>query len=430
MVALAATRPVHLVAVTHRAQLGPVLQRHTKAAKRGATGAAGGLTTHIEPWTPEAVWQALAECDICLLPTLNGPGKSVRSANRLIEALRAGRCVVAGPHPAHEPFAEHAFIGDLAQGLQAALADPAATLARIRSGQARVAEACSPAAVSQAWAQVLLRPAPEAAAQSTGPAAAPVASTPAPTPASAPALPNLVAQTAAQGAPAHHLSAPVEAALHADALPAARPAAVAATATAGSAVRLNLGCGDKILPGYVNVDVVESRAGKRPDVLCDLHRLEPFADDSADEILAVHVVEHFWRWEVLDILKEWVRVLKPGGRLVLECPNLISACEAFLRDPEVAASGGKEGQRSMWVFYGDPQWQDPYMVHRWGYTPKSLVQLMGEAGLVDARQEPAQFKLREPRDMRVVGVKPVPRVKSAPADPLRPSAGVRIVSLR
>jgi hypothetical protein len=32
---------------------------------------------------------------------------------------------------------------------------------------------------------------------------------------------------------------------------------------------------------------------------------------------------------------------------------------------------------------------------------------MAEAGLQDLRQEPAQFKLREPRDMRVVGVKPV-----------------------
>ena len=58
-------------------------------------------------------------------------------------------------------------------------------------------------------------------------------------------------------------------------------------------MKLNLGCGDKILPGYVNVDVAESRAGKRPDVLCDLHRLTPFEDNSADEILSVHVVEHF-----------------------------------------------------------------------------------------------------------------------------------------
>jgi hypothetical protein len=33
------------------------------------------------------------------------------------------------------------------------------------------------------------------------------------------------------------------------------------------------------------------------------------------------------------------------------------------------------------------------------------MQLMREAGLVNLRQEPAQFKLKEPRDMRIVGEK-------------------------
>jgi SAM-dependent methyltransferase len=171
-------------------------------------------------------------------------------------------------------------------------------------------------------------------------------------------------------------------------------------------LRLNLGCGDKILPGYVNVDVVESRAGQRPDVICDLRDLAPFPDASADEVLAVHVVEHFWRWEVAEVLREWVRVLKPGAPLVLECPNLASACSSFLAQPVEGARADRAGQRTMWVFYGDPQWRDPLMVHRWGYTPQSLASLMGEVGLVDVRQEGAQFKLREPRDMRIVGVKP------------------------
>jgi hypothetical protein len=47
------------------------------------------------------------------------------------------------------------------------------------------------------------------------------------------------------------------------------------------------------------------------------------------------------------------------------------------------------------------------MVHRWGYTPWSLASLMAEAGLTKLRQEAAQFKLREPRDMRIVGEKPL-----------------------
>lgn len=171
--------------------------------------------------------------------------------------------------------------------------------------------------------------------------------------------------------------------------------------------KLNLGCGDKILPGYINVDVAESRRGLKPDVLCDLHQLTPFENGSVDEILSVHVVEHFWRWEVVGILREWVRVLKPGGTMFLECPNLLAACHELLQNPDVATGPGQEGQRTMWVFYGDPAWQDPLMNHRWGYSPRSLAQVMHEAGLINLRQEPAQFKLREPRDMRIVGEKPL-----------------------
>jgi len=55
-------------------------------------------------------------------------------------------------------------------------------------------------------------------------------------------------------------------------------------------VKLNLGCGDKILDGYVNVDVANERSGKQPDIICDVQNLNSFIDNYADEILAVHVV--------------------------------------------------------------------------------------------------------------------------------------------
>ncbi len=184
-----------------------------------------------------------------------------------------------------------------------------------------------------------------------------------------------------------------------------KPGAPAPAGHSSTVKKLNLGCGDKILPGYINVDVVDSRRGFKPDVICDLHRLTPFEDASVDEILSVHVIEHFWRWEVLDVLREWVRVLKPGGAMILECPNLLAAAAELLEDPEGRSGPGPEGQRTMWVLYGDPAWKDPYMIHRWAYTPASLADLMREAGLVNVRQEPAQFKLREPRDMRIVGEK-------------------------
>ena len=314
--------------------------------ERLASDHSPALKVRLSAWSTETVWAALKECDIVMIPSsADDPAKAVKSPNRLIEGIRAGRFVCASPVPSYQEFSRYSWIGeDLVAGVEWALSHRNDVIDRLKAGQEHIAQHHSPEAIARQWKSVL----------ATG-----------------------------------HESG-------------------AAAATGGdSRTRLNLGCGDKILPGYINVDVADGRNETVPDVICDVRRLSVFSDDTADEILSVHVVEHFWRWEVLDVLKDWVRVLRPGGRMILECPNLISACEDFLADPEGASGPGRESQRTMWVLYGDPAWRDPLMVHRWGYTPASLGRLMAEAGLVNIRQEPAQFKLREPRDMRVVGEKPV-----------------------
>jgi len=299
-------------------------------------------------WSLERTWAAIDRCDFVVLPqdTAGAAGR-VKSPNRLVEAIRGGRLALASPIPSYQELAQYAWVGeDLGQGLRWALAHPADALERVRAGQQVVEARFASAAIGAQWARALgLSPA-------AGVAQAPAAG--------------------AEGAPLR---------------------------------RLNLGCGHRMLDGYVNVDVAPARAGQPPDVLCDLRRLEPFATDSCDEVMAIHVIEHFYRWEVVDLLREWLRVLKPGGRMVLECPNLLTACEALLSNPQ-AAGPGSASERTMWVLYGDPEWQDPLMCHRWNYTPDSLREVMAEAGLVNLRQEPAQFKLREPRDMRIVGEKP------------------------
>ena len=169
-------------------------------------------------------------------------------------------------------------------------------------------------------------------------------------------------------------------------------------------VRPNLGCGDKILPGYINIDTVSSRAGKQPDVNADIRDLRKIKSFIADEILAVHVIEHFYFWEVIPLLKSWRRLLKPGGKLILECPNLLYACQMIVENPAMRSQADKAGQMSMWPLYGDPSWKDPLMCHKWAYTPESLMAVLDEAGYQQAKQEPAQFKLREPRDMRITAL--------------------------
>jgi hypothetical protein len=307
----------------------------------------------LVPWDEISQWSIVADADIVLIPSdLSSKSKAAKSANRLTDALNAGRFVVASPIAAYEAYRPYVCLTDEPiQAINEYLANPVKALKMIADGQVAARTRCGTAQVGSEWLRAFLLKSP--AQQNT-------------VKPSAPALPNKQ----------HH-----------------------------PLIRLNLGCGDKILPDFINVDVVEARAGKSPDVICDLHALTCFEDNYADEVMAIHVVEHFWRWEIEQILREWLRVLKAGGKMVLECPNLLSACEALLAEPEKRSQQDKAGQTSMWVFYGDPGWKDPLMIHRWGYTPYSLAQLMTSVGLVNVRQEAAVYKLREPRDMRLVGEK-------------------------
>jgi len=169
--------------------------------------------------------------------------------------------------------------------------------------------------------------------------------------------------------------------------------------------RLNLGCGDKLLDGYINIDVAPSRKGAIPDIVADLRNI-PLDPETADEILAVHVIEHFYLWEARKVLVHWQGLLKRGGTIILECPNILTAARSLVNDESLASDlEGKRGQHVMWPLYGDPGWEDPLMCHKWGYTPSSLIRLLSESGFTNVRQEPAQFKKRDPRDMRIVGTR-------------------------
>lgn len=158
-------------------------------------------------------------------------------------------------------------------------------------------------------------------------------------------------------------------------------------------VKLDLGAGDKRHEGFL-------RVGLQPDhdIRCDLREIA-LPDDYADEAQAIHVIEHFFRWDALDVLREWRRVLKPGGLLVLELPDLAKCCRNFLKD------GGEKPRRSLWGLYGDPNYRNELMTHRFGYTPASLAALLREAGFVKIKHRPPAYHMAD-RDMRLEAKKP------------------------
>jgi hypothetical protein len=86
-------------------------------------------------------------------------------------------------------------------------------------------------------------------------------------------------------------------------------------------LRLNLGCGSKKYPGYVNVDVSPYF---KPDMVVDLEKTPwPWQDSSADEIKMEHVLEHLGETTAsyLAIWKEIWRVGKAGCVLDITVPH-------------------------------------------------------------------------------------------------------------
>lgn len=94
--------------------------------------------------------------------------------------------------------------------------------------------------------------------------------------------------------------------------------------------RLEIGSGGRPQPGYVHVDV-DPRAW-HVEAVAPAWRL-PFSDGWAEEIVAVHILEHIHPQKLLPTLQEWRRVLAPGGRVRVHVPNTVEILESFIAGP-------------------------------------------------------------------------------------------------
>lgn len=91
-------------------------------------------------------------------------------------------------------------------------------------------------------------------------------------------------------------------------------------------MRLEVGAGDHPLPGYEHLDI---RPLEHIEYVADARSL-PFEDCTVDEIAAYNILEHFPRRETLTVLREWLRVLRPGCFLEVFGPNLHGYAKAYV----------------------------------------------------------------------------------------------------
>lgn len=132
-------------------------------------------------------------------------------------------------------------------------------------------------------------------------------------------------------------------------------------------IRLNLGCGYNRLEGWLNADASPYSAADR---LMEAQDLD-FGNSSVEEVKALQLVEHLGFFRTKYFLSECWRVLKPGGRLTLETPDVDGTFRAYL------AGGHAEKEAALGWLFGP---ESPGMHHLYCFPRELLAELLEEAG--------------------------------------------------
>lgn len=106
-------------------------------------------------------------------------------------------------------------------------------------------------------------------------------------------------------------------------------------------MKLHLGCGNRNIKGYVNIDV---QALPEVDVVADVMNL-PYEDNSINVIYSCCMLEHFGRNNKLeffrhtcwkDVIKYWYKLLRPGGELYVCVPDFDAVCKEYLHSGDIS----------------------------------------------------------------------------------------------
>lgn len=174
-------------------------------------------------------------------------------------------------------------------------------------------------------------------------------------------------------------------------------------------LKLNIGSHSKRIEGYTNVDVLPL---ENVDIRHDLTQLPwPFKMSTVDEILAMEFLEHIgWR-QVLAVVNECYRILKPGGKIKIQVPDIEAMCRMideqcfcvpkkagdpadFKADPRCFVCLGKakiNPERWHIAFVGAQK--HPFDVHKNIFTWNSLFGYLEKANFKNIIRKPHIYKL-------------------------------------
>ncbi|MCK5602539.1 hypothetical protein KAR91_11735 [Candidatus Pacearchaeota archaeon] len=109
----------------------------------------------IVQWSKKNMVKAFEGCDAVIIPTQKTGRHTVKGANRMVEAIRQGKFVIAGDLPAYEQFRNWMWTGDIAEGIEWFKANPEEAAERVKWAQSYVNNNFSPERIGNLWNDAL-----------------------------------------------------------------------------------------------------------------------------------------------------------------------------------------------------------------------------------------------------------------------------------
>ena len=181
--------------------------------------------------------------------------------------------------------------------------------------------------------------------------------------------------------------------------------------------KLHFACGDVFLKGYTNIDIIgdlSSQVDNNQNITTlDEYYRRPFGakpkkaivdktmdlrddygwlsykNNSIDEIIIIAAIEHFTEEEANKIIDQFYRILKPGGKLIIDFPDIERILKEYNDRPEFMIR----------LIYGSQK--NDYAFHKWGYTKETFKKLLGN------RWKSIQYKDIVAHDYPEIGVEAI-----------------------
>ena len=141
-------------------------------------------------------------------------------------------------------------------------------------------------------------------------------------------------------------------------------------------IKLHLGCGKVIIPGFINADITP---GEGVDLIVDVNNLKALQVHpwygKVDFLYLSHVLEHFPTAQTPSLLKEFFDLIGEGGRVRIAVPDLDRICALYMEHFDWF-----KPPHGPWLglIYGGQT--DMYDFHKTGFNFSYLEWLLHDAG--------------------------------------------------